>query len=633
MDTGKRWWNPDKTDLDDEAHRAALLENETSSIEQAQSAWYELNLWNATLLTNRELIGFRWGAESESELWPTNLRTENIIESIGEAMLSKASSSPLKPALVPHSNSWKTWKAVRLLDDFMFGVWRMTDAEDAAVQMFRDAYTAGLGCVRIAYDAKKGTLHAERVFFDNIVIDNRECANGASPRTYRIRQVLPRSVVESRYGKDFTDEAVRKQREYAQYREVGDGYVVLIEAWRLPDADGEGGYHMLSCCGQIISEEKWTHDWVPLVFFHWQDRISGFFCKGGVEQLVPYQIRQNELNDDIQHAQDISCRMRLLAHAGTQIHHDQWDSEHARILYYTGEAPVDFKWSSNLTELYQERVSNRAAAYSFMGISESFANADMPQQVRYDSSAAIREGRNMEDSRHLRLWTRFEKARMDIARTMLRVLANSKGAEAYNAVYHPAKSNAAMRMIPFEAVQDLEDDIYGWTLEPMSVHQMTPAARRETMRDNTSRGLVVAGAEEARRMYGNVDLELIEDLELADQEDIYRHIELLEEEDYEEPTELTALPIGVKLVNRNMKRLLRFDDIKPEDTMIQLHIKWLVTAQAKMQAMTAQPAEPPPPQVPFAPTQGMPGTSAATAPPTYQPMINLPQMGMMGGFA
>jgi hypothetical protein len=609
----KYWYRPTegrKETPADKAARAGDLINEAATIEQYQRSWHEMNLWNATLYSNRELVGFSWGATGDGarELWPVNLVTENIIEEIGEAMLSKASASPIRPSLVPHGNSWKTERAVRLLEQFTFGVWKQTESEDAAVRAYLDAYISSIGCVLDTYDKKKGVLSCEPVFFDNIIVDNRECLNRQQPRTLRIRRILPREAVEETYGVD-----LGASPKYASYRQLGEGYVIVVEAWR------KNGRHTVACCDQLLVDEAWDEDWWPAEFYHWGERLSGFFGRSGVETLVPYQVRQNELNDAITESQDIACRPRLLAQANSQLDLSQWDNQAGRILGFAGMAPTPLVWPTNLAELYNERERNFARAMSHVALSEMFGNADLPQQVRLDSSAGVREMRNMEDARHLRQWTRFEVFRLRIAMMHLRVLGRQKGAEAFTTAYHPARAKAAAKTIQWQAVKDLTADKFSWTMEAAPLSQQSPAARRETLRDWVSRGLM--NEQQAERMLTNPNIELIESLEMASVDDVHRHIEVMEDGNYESPTELTNLPYGIWAVTANYHRLRNYEDVDAD--VIDNHLNWIAEAVSitQMATQAAQPA-------PFAPTQGMPGTSASTSPHTLIQSGNNSQFGM-----
>ncbi len=604
------WYQP--TESKDEAEiaenkvaRASALFNETAQIESRQSTWYELNLWNSTLFSNRETVGFRWGEiEAGQELSPVNLRTENLIEQIGESLMSKAASSPLRPSLVPRGMNLDVEAAVREADDFVFAMWRETESEEVAIKMFFDAYLAGIGCARPVYNKKTKTLHVESVFFDCLVIDNRECANRGMPRTYRIRQVVPRSAVESRYNVTLT----QKPRHYVDYRAVADDWVVLIEAWRLPDERGKGGWHMVSCCDQTLIDERYTEDWVPLVFFHWSDLVNGFFGKGGVEQLVPFQNRHDDLNEAIELCQDIVCRPRLLLNANSMIDVNQWDNVAGRMLLWSGIEPKPFEWRTNLVDLYQERERNGARAKAHVGISEQFSGAELADGVRLDSSAGVREFHNMEDRRNLRRWERYQAARLRLAKLCIKVLAAEKGAESYSPVLNVGGSST--KAIPFEALKTLADDSYSWSMEAVPLATMSPAARRELVRDWSSRGLI--DADEARRMEGNPNLEREETLEMASKEDIdLRHIKILQEGGYEAPTELTNCTYGIKKVTQNYHRLRRYPEVKK--AVIENHIRWIVQAVSIQQAAVA-----PPTPTPFSPTQGMPGTNASNGPsPIY----------------
>lgn len=607
------WWAPVKGKSKEESDRlrAGWLLNETSEIEQHQRSWHELNLWNATLYSNRELVGFNWGCAGDAarELWPTNLHTENLIEEIGDAMMSKASSSPIRPALKPTGNSWAIDRAVKSADQFVAAAWTQTASEEACVRAFLDGYISGLGCVRAIYDEDLNTLSVEPVFFDNVVVDNRECLNRQPPRTIRFRMVLPRASIEAKYG-----ETLGKLTDpYVQYRKVGDGYEVLVEAFRKPDALGKGGRHTITCCGVLLVDEEWKHDWIPVEFFHYREQLSGFFGPSGVESLVPYQVRQNGLNDAIEETQDIVSHPRIIKHANSQINIDEWDGAAGRFLNYVGERPEPFVWATDLPTLLNERERNKAAAFSHAGMSEWFAHADAPQQVRYDSSAAVREGRNMEDSRHLRLWTRFQDFRLRVAKMLIKVLGTYEGAKNYSAVYQSKALHISARKVTFAAVKALKDDEYSWSLDASSAAMDTPAARRELLAAYASR---TGQSEEATHyMITNPNLELEEELETSSYEDIHRHIELMENGEYERPTEVTNLVYGLKKVVANLHRLKKYTD-DDEPTKVKLrnaienHVKWL-TAASSIQQNTVAMSQ----MVPYQPTQGVLGTSAAAGAP------------------
>jgi hypothetical protein len=291
---------------------------------------------------------------------------------------------------------------------------------------------------------------------------------------------------------------------------------------------------------------------------------------------------------------------------------------------YAGQKPEPFEWRTQLSDLYHERDRNYGKAFSHAGVSEMFANADLPQQVRLDSSAGVREARNMEDSRHLRRWMRYEKFRLSVARTMLRVLRTKRGATAFTTYYHPGGSKISAKEIPWEAVKTVLDDQFSWTFEAVPLSMMQPAARRELIRDWVSRNLI--DDSEARRMEGNTNLERTEDLELASYDDVHAHLEILEDGDFEAPTELTNLTYGVKRVTQNYHRLKRMEDV--EDKVIENHLRWIAKAtsiqqdavnrqqQQAMQDAQAQQA------TSFAPSQSAPGTSAApgASAPMHSPM-------------
>ena len=90
-------------------------------------------------------------------------------------MLSKACSQPLIPSPVPHGESYTAKRAVEKLQKFIAATWIQTSSENASVQAFLDAYVSSIGAAEVIY--QNDTLSVEPIFFDNIIIDNRECTN------------------------------------------------------------------------------------------------------------------------------------------------------------------------------------------------------------------------------------------------------------------------------------------------------------------------------------------------------------------------------------------------------------------------------------------------------------------------
>jgi hypothetical protein len=568
--------------------RAEALIDECAAIENRQHSVHQLNLWNATLYSNRLLTGFTWGAHetADHDLTPCNLITENLVLSIGDAMLSRAASSPTRVKPTPRGASWNTYTLVKKLDRWLSGVWRDLQIEELLLQVFLDAYIAGTGTLRIGYDPHKKKLCAERVFFDNVIIDNSECSNTDKPRTERVRQVVPAESVEERYGIKFTDEERSKQ--YSDRRVMGKGWVPVVEAWRLPGADGSPGRHTVACCGHLLLDEPWTRETSDLVHFHWARRTTGWYRGGGVEQVVPYQVRLNEVNEVIRDAQDLMARPRILVHSGSNIDINAITNEVGRIVRYSGIEPKALTWDAVSGELYNERDRQVRSCFEFFGMSQMTAQAQLPSGVRLDSSAAVREFRVQEDQRFLDLWRRFEQARIDCAATAIDVMTNVRGD-------HETTWRAGGRWIvdriKWSDVKEITKDDITWSLEAVSLVDQAPGARLDTLNTWVAQGYI--DPIRAGVMSGIPDLEAAQDLETAESDDIKRVLNDLEEGEYDPPDPTQNLNLGITSCKVNLARIRGYDDVPEKVTRV--HLQWMRQALALVQSAVEQPAPPPAP--------------------------------------
>jgi hypothetical protein len=229
----------------------------------------------------------------------------------------------------------------------------------------------------------------------------------------------------------------------------------------------------------------------------------------------------------------------------------------------------------------------------------------------------------MEDARHLRLWTAYERARLELARVLLRVTARMDKDD-FKVTYKPYGASFAGTDIQYKDIKLLTESEYEWEMAPASLAQMSPAARRETLMAKLARGQMEMGEGADAQMVTSPDLEMLERFELASEEDIERHIELLETGKYEKPGFLTNKTKGMILITANYHRLRRYNDVDPQ--ILKNHEQWVISAASQQKAALQQSAmmqgqqmgmQPGPGggggMVPYQPTQGMPGTSAAVA--------------------
>lgn len=608
---------------EEERERAEALFAETRNLENNQRTWHDMNLWNSTLYSNRELPAFHWGEpilNADDQLYPANLTTENLVKSVGDSMISKGSSSPLMPTGVPRGASFKTRKQVRKLNKWLRGTWKQLNCEDLAIRALLDAFICGLGVIKVDYT--DAGITAESVFFDNVIIDNRECVNRGPVSTYRIRSVVPRASVEATYasvlGERGLDNEVLKQK-YVEYRTPAEGYVVVVEAWRLPIGKTPGR-HVIACGGRLLVDEPWEQPWAPLVVMHWEDRLSGFMGPSGVEQVIPYQVKLNDINERIDDAQELTVNPRLLIQAGSKVDVNSFDNQPGRMVMYTGVEPKPLVWPAVPVEFYNERERVRQSCLEFFGLSQMSSQGVLPQGVRLDSSRALNEARTMEDSRFLRLWTRYEDFRMSLAKLLVDVMIHDPSAERDHVTSWSAGGRARTEEIKWKDIGELRKDNFSWSLEALPASFFSPAVQQDRLDSAASEGLV--GPDEKRNFVGQPDLERMEQLEMASVWDITRHIEMLEDGVMEPPDELTNLIYGVPKVIYNALDLKSYEDVP--DEVMSAHYQWIAIARGiQTMAVTDPTMQAPGP----GPTMGMAGMDL---PNNHQGLPGQPFSGSLG---
>lgn len=622
------WWNSDvDTDLSPEIverDRANSLINQARALENIQREVHEQNLWSAQLYSNRELAAFDWGNSAlyRASLAPVSRTGENLVLMVVDTLVSQVGKNRPKARPQTRGASWKLRQQARRLDKFLYGEFIRNRVYEKGKQVFRDACIFGFGALHVCVD--RGQLYIERVFPDELLVDQMEVVAAGKARHWYRRRVLPVEVAAATYGWNKSApeyetllselETISRTTDYLDYRVVGHGYVVVVEGIQLAQ-DGKAGRRCVAVQNKLLVDEAYDLEIPPFVLYRWQEPLSGFYGSSAVEQTLSYQIRLNEINDVIRDAQDLMGRPRILVAEGSRVNPLEIDNLVARFIKYTGIKPEAVTWPAISAELYNERDRQVRICLEQFGISALASKVTPPASARFDSSAAFREFSAIQDDRLSDPAQRFERFYLDLAESMIRILRDS-GANPTTTWVSGGK-NGQVETINWEEI-DLDSDAYVLQLEATSVFDSTPAALRDELEKQLGMGLITP--EEYRLQLSHPDDHSELALQAAAAADIRRVIELLEDGEYESPTPIQDLVNGVQMVSLAALNLRQYEDIPAE---IHLNfLNWVTEARNILEIGTQTPQNlgpEPPPESQQVPGLGMPDPGMMGLPPTVPP--------------
>lgn len=593
------WWEPfdaresDLPEEDIEKARANSLINQARALENVQREVHEQNLWAAQLYSNRELASFDWGNSAlyRASLSPIQRFGENLVLMVVDTLVAQVGKNKPKARPQTRGASWKLRQAAQKLDKFLYGEFIRNRVYEEGKRIFRDACIFGFGALHVCVD--EGKLYVERVFPDELLVDQMEVVAAGKARHFYRRRVLPVEVVASTYYPEEYEEAVERLKmiarstDYLEYRSVGDGYVVVVEGWQLA-YNGKPGRHVVGVMNELLVDEAYTLEVPPFAIYHWQAPLSGFYSPSAVEQCLPYQIRLNEINDVIRDAQDLMGRPRILVAEGSRVNPYEVDNLVARFIKYTGIKPEAVTWPAIAPEIYNERDRQVRICLEQFGISDLASKAEVPQSARFDSSAAFREFNAIQDDRLADPAQRFERFYLDVAELMIRSLRASGANPSTVWSTGGGKQKAGMMEVIHWKDIDLDEDAYVLQLEATSVFDSTPSAIRDELEKQLAMGLITP--EQYRLELSSPDDQAELSLQAAAAADIRRVISLLEEGKYESPTPIQDLVNGVQMVSLAALNLRKYEDVDPQ--IEQNFVDWLVEARNILEAGAENPNAP-----------------------------------------
>lgn len=559
-DSSATWWGcTGDENPGDECHDR--LFRHVQAIEESQEDVHYQNVLNAQLYTNREPMTFGWRESGAVSFRPLNANLENVIQSVIDTVISLLGKNRPKATPVARGADFDVYLRTRLLDRFLWGEFVEQKIWDKGVLCLSDALVYGTGFLKVGIDG--GEVYTERVNPDEIVVDQRECVSTAEPTQLFQRKLVSRLWLLQTYGTDeekrrLINEAQRKEFQYTSYRTPLEDQIVVLEAWKLPtNSKASDGRHVISIENLVLKEEPYTRNKFPFVTLRYRPPIAGgYYGHSGVEDLTGYQIRLNELNDDIRMGQHVMCTPQIWIQQGTQIVKSQLDTQIGKIITVRGELPEPKVWTAFSAEIYNERDRVSASAYKFFGVSEMSSQSSLPTQARLDSSEAIREFSTVEQTRFSRLSQSLEDFYIEAAHHIIEAAAELyKNHEVNRKQFY--RSRYLIQQIDWDDV-DMEADKYVLQISASSIMNMTPAARRDKLNEWAAAGVITQ--QEYKAWSGEPDLEAAADLMSAPKDYIEFVIDKLLKGETPTPDPLMDLQLAFRTVHDSYQHLCSLQD-------------------------------------------------------------------------
>lgn len=538
-----------------------------------------------------------------------NRVTFNVVQSMVDTAHSKITMKKPRPYFLTDGGNWSLKRKAQKLTQFVDGVFYHVDYYKRAGQCFKDACIFGTGAMKIFRQGAE--LCAERVFIDELVFNEAEAIYG-EPRQIHQKKWINREVLAGMFPnkKGAIDIAISSLSELGTIVENTSDMVLVIESWKLASTkNGKDGKHTICVDNETLFEEKWTKDYLPFVFFKWNERPLGLLGQGISEQLTGIQLEMNKILRTIQISMHLVSVPKIFLEASSKIVTSHLNNKIGGIVKFTGTPPIEGKLGTVPAELFSHLDRLYQRAYSIIGISQLSAQAQKPQGL--NSGKALRVYNDLESERFASVGTMYSDASLSASKMFI-ALAKEIAEETGN-FRIKSPGSKFLSQIDWSEVEMDEND-YIMQCFPVSALSNDPASRMQEVQELLQGGMVDKTT--GLKLLDFPDLRSYYDMANASVDEIERQIELIVDKNvYSGPEPYQNLPYGM-VAMQNAYLMYKAQGC-PEET-LDLFRQWMEACNELMK-VAAGPA--------VTEMNDVAAQAVAEAPPQSDLLPNIPQAG------
>ena len=597
------WW--EHADKNDRAkamfdHVIALKTRQTSGVT-------DRNLRHVRLYGNAAISGLK--PYQYSNTLSDRTLTMNVVQSACDTATARIGKSKPRPQFLTFKGNYKMKKEAEKLQLYCDGVFEENQMYPMGQRVFKDATITGTGCIKF-YPGKKlvkrneykTAICAERVFIDEIVVDEVQCMYDDPMEYYQIK-IVPRRTLKALHKKKAAVIDKSKSDNDMTYLYQGlDQMTVVIEGWKLPSGPNAGdGLHIIAVdSGEIFSEE-WVHEWAPFELFRWNRKTFGFYGQGIAEMLTGIQYEINKLLKVIQLSMHLGSIPKIFMDANSKIVKQHLNNEIGGIITYQGMKPTYDQLMAIPPVLFTQLQTLYEKSFEVIGLSQMSVAGVKPDGL--DSGKALRTFNNIETDRFAIVAQDYDQFMVNCSKKF--ILMSEFVSEKDNSLKTTSFNNKEIENIKWKDI-DIARDQYIQRVFPTNFLQTTPEGKIEDVKDLMSIGML--NKNQASSLMDYPDLDQFTQYNNAATDDIMAVMySIIDEGEYNPPMPQQALQYGKELFQQVWLKM-KHQKLEPER--LEMLMRWVEDADMLMQMAMPQPViGDPNAQVTTGQQPGNPGTA------------------------
>jgi hypothetical protein len=552
-----KWWEAAKG----EAHAPLFELIETIKIKQAGKS--EENLRHLRLYGNSDVLGLRLGEFSRAK--SLNKITLNVIQMAVDTATARLAKNKPKPMFVTSDGDFSIKRQAKLLEQYTMGQFQALKLYRKGPQVLRDSFVFGDGWLYWYF--KDGKINCERVFVEEILVDEDEAVYGEARRFNRLKYVSKDSLKEKfpKFAMEI-DAASTEQNSYL-FDSLENNMVTVAESWSL-GTDGKKGRHVLAIKTATLADEAWEFEHLPFTRISCIGRLLGFYAQGFAEVLTGLQVEINRLLKSIQLSMHLGSVPKIMVENSSKVVSSHLNNDIGTIIKYTGTPPQSVSLMNVPPELFIQLDKLYQRAFEQVGISQLSATSQKPAGL--NSGKALREFHDLETERFALHAQAYEDFYMDCAKMIVDMTKYYAKKENFKVTVVDKRQ---MKVIEWKDV-NIKEDQYVLKVYPTNLLSDTPAGRLSDIQDLIEMGLI--DQVQAKALLDYPDIEASMSLDNAKYEDIQAAIaQIVDKGEYQPPEQFQDLNYGLQMMQY---AYLKYKRMNLEEDRLDLFRRWIEDA-------------------------------------------------------